>query len=412
MSKERPPQGWREIAGYITAPLKYTAAAVRAGIKPNSQKKDLAVLFSEIPAQTAALFTLNRVVAAPVLVSQKHLRSSHGQAQAIIVNSGNANACTGKSGLQDARKIVQLAASALGIESHSVLVASTGVIGQRLPIDKMTLALPRALEKLSERGGAEFSEGILTTDTCTKNCVVESVEAGRTIRIAGTAKGSGMIHPNLATMLAFITTDANLTLPLLNKALRDAGEVSFNRVSVDGDTSTNDSVFLLANGANGVPKITKRGKSFDHFRAGLTYVCSSLSRQIAQDGEGARKLVTIIVQGGKSVQEAERVGRAIATSPLVKTAMAGADANWGRILCAVGYSGAAIDPSRVEIAVNNLQVCQRGQGIRFDESRAKKLLSQSEIQIEVQLRRGRHSATFWTCDFTEDYIRINASYRT
>lgn len=410
MSKAR--QHWIEIAGSITSPHKYRAAAICAGIKPGSQKKDLAVLHSEIPAIGTALFTRNRVVAAPVIVSQKHLQTLGRWVQSIIVNSGNANACTGKTGLHNATQMAFWTARALGIKTQQVLVASTGVIGQPLPMKRIAVGLPPLMKCLSPDGGFDFSDAIMTTDTRRKICVVQSSGLGTPVTIAGTAKGSGMIHPRLATMLAFITTDAALLGPLLKQALEEAVAVSFNRVTIDGDTSTNDSIFLLANGASGATKIVRRNESFKHFSEGLTQVCTSLSRQIARDGEGARKLIAVIVSGGRTVQEADRVARSIANSPLVKTAMAGADANWGRILCAAGYSGVAFDPSRVHIVLNGLSVCRNGQPTGYDEALAKRLLEQEEIQIDVNLHRGNKSVTMWTCDFTEDYIRINASYRS
>jgi glutamate N-acetyltransferase/amino-acid N-acetyltransferase len=407
-----PSDRWMEIEGGVTTPLKYKAAALAAGIKPGSQKKDLAILFSELPALGAALFTRNRVAAAPVLISRRLLLEGRGRVRALIVNSGNANACTGKRGLQDAERMARMAAGALKIPKGSALVASTGVIGLALPMDRITRGIPKVVERLSNHGGPDFSEAILTTDTRKKNCVVRSRLGGRAVAIAGTAKGAGMIQPRLATMLAFLTTDASLSLSLLKEALRLAAEVSFNRVTVDGDTSTNDSLFLLANGANGAPTISRKGRSFNHFLQGLLHVCTSLAQKIARDGEGASKFISVNVNGGRTSLECERVARSIANSSLVKTAIAGADANWGRIICAAGYSGVPLNPERVDISLNGLQVCRRGQPTRFDEVRAKELLQNPEIQIDVRLGQGHHSATVWTCDLTEDYIRINALYRT
>ena len=408
----RPSERWTEIQGSVTTPLKYQAAAISAGIKPGSTKKDLAILFSESPSLAAALFTRNRVAAAPVLISRKLLADGRGRVRALIVNSGNANACTGRRGIRDAERMAMLTAEVLKIPSGSALVASTGVIGLPLPMDRITHGIPAVVTKLSNQGGADFSEAILTTDTRKKSCVVQCSIAGRRVTIAGAAKGAGMIQPRLATMLAFATTDASLSLPLLKKALRHAAEVSFNRVTVDGDTSTNDSLFLLANGASGTRAISTEDRSFDLFRQGLIHVCTSLARQVAQDGEGASKFVTVNVRNGRTVRECEQIARTIANSPLVKTAIAGADANWGRIICAAGYSGVSFDPERLNIVLNGLQVCRHGQPTGFDEGRAKQLLQEREVQIVVSLGRGRQSATVWTCDLTEDYIRINALYRT
>ena len=408
----KPSEHWTEIQGGVTTPLKYQAAASSAGIKPGSTKKDLAILFSESASLSAALFTQNRVAAAPVLVSRRLLAEARGSVRALIVNSGNANACTGRRGIRDAESMARLTADALKIPAGSALVASTGVIGVTLPMDRIMRGIPAVLEKLSNQGGSDFSEAILTTDTRKKSCVVQSSIGGRMVTIAGVAKGSGMIQPRLATMLAFATTDANLSLPLLKKALHHAAKVSFNRVTVDGDTSTNDSLFLLANGASGARAIAKEDRWFDHFQQGLTQVCTSLARQIAQDGEGAKKFIEVNVREGRTAKECEQVARAIANSPLVKTAIAGADANWGRIICAAGYSGVPFDPERLNIALNGLQVCRHGQPMGFDERRAKELLQEPEVQIDVSLGRGRQAATVWTCDLTEDYIKINALYRT
>ena len=408
----RSSKGWMEIDGDITSAAGYRAAAVIAGIKQGSSKKDLALLCSESPAWGAAVFTRNRVAAAPVQVSREMLAKSRGRVRAIVVNSGNANACTGRQGMRDAVRMTTLVAEKLELPPSTVLVASTGVIGQRMPMHRIAAATPRVVESLSRQGGADFSEAILTTDTRKKICVVRCRFGRSTVTVAGTAKGSGMIQPHMATMLAFIATDAAISSPLLRRALRSATAVSFNRLTVDGDTSTNDCVFLVANGASGAPRISSSGKAFGQFRIGLEWVCASLARQIARDGEGARKLLEVCVTGGRHEREAERVARAIANSPLVKTAMAGADANWGRIICAAGYSGVALDPARVNISLNGLQVCRRGQPVAFDERHAKSLLAGSDILIEVSLNRGISKATIWSCDLTEDYIKINASYRS
>lgn len=404
--------GWQDIPGEITAPRGYVASAIHAGIKPGSTRKDLALLFSLNPARAAGLFTTNRVVAAPVRLCQHHLSESRGRIQAVLVNSGNANACTGRAGFAAAQQTAKSIAKVLGITSTSVLVASTGVIGQPLPLDRIQIALPPLKGLLSFEGGREFSEAILTTDTQPKVSVAQTRIGKQRVTIAGAAKGAGMIHPKMATMLAFLTTDASISIPLLRASLKTAVDVSFNRATVDGDTSTNDSVILLANGAAGSQEISKRGKPFEHFQAGLTQVCTSLAQMIARDGEGASKFITISVEGARTTAQAEMVARAVANSPLVKTAMAGADANWGRIICAAGYSGAPIDPDKVDIDLCGVRVCRRGQPVAFDEARTKQLLSGSEILIELCLHQGNRDARMWTCDLTEGYIRINAAYRT
>jgi glutamate N-acetyltransferase/amino-acid N-acetyltransferase len=403
---------WIEIEGTVTTPTDYRASAVCAQIKPGSKRKDLALLVSDSPAVGAGFFTQNRVVAAPVTVSIRHLKGSAGKVQAIVVNSENANACTGVRGMKGAEKMAHEISRRLKLVPEATLVASTGVIGKSLPWSRMRHAFPKLLSGLSCDGGESFSDAILTTDTCRKLTAVRSKLGGQTATIAGTAKGSGMIHPRMATMLAFITTDVAIAAPLLREVLFESVAVSFNRISVDGDTSTNDSVFILANGASGCRKIVRRDAAFQHFKDGLLQVCISLARQIARDGEGAKKLITLQVRGSRTIAEAEQVARAIANSPLVKTALAGADANWGRIICAAGYSGVPIDPSRVDISLSGLKVCRHGRATRFDEVLAKRLLERPDIQVDVNLHRGRASTTFWTCDLTEDYIRINASYRT
>ncbi|MBI5528089.1 MAG: bifunctional glutamate N-acetyltransferase/amino-acid acetyltransferase ArgJ [Deltaproteobacteria bacterium] len=404
--------GWVEIDGGVTTPRGFVAAAVSAGVKPGTSRDDLALLCATGPSHAAGVFTKNLVVAAPVVVSREHLAASRGRARAIIVNSGNANACTGRRGLKDAEQMTETAAAAARTTANATLVASTGVIGLPLPIHRITRAVPALAGRLSPGGGGEFSLAILTTDTRRKVCAFRSEREGKAVTIAGAAKGSGMIHPRLATMLAFITTDAAVTPALLKTALREAAAVSFNRVTVDGDTSTNDSVFLLANGASGSRPIVNRGPACAHFVDGLTKVCVSLARQIARDGEGARKLVEINVSGAPTEADADRMARAIANSPLVKTAVAGADPNWGRIACAAGYAGVKFDPARLDVEINGIRVCRRGEDARADEKTVARALMKPEVRLDVNIHRGAASATVWTCDFTKDYIAINASYRT
>jgi glutamate N-acetyltransferase/amino-acid N-acetyltransferase len=410
MRKNR--QAWVEIDGEVTAPRGFLAAVVSAGVKPGTLRDDLALLCADGPAHAAGVFTKNLVVAAPVVVSRSHLAVSRGRVRAIIVNAGNANACTGRHGLKDAERMTDAAGAALGVAAHSTLVASTGVIGVPLPIHRIVRAVPALASRLSSTGGRDFSRAILTTDTRRKVCAFRSERAGKVLTIAGAAKGSGMIHPRLATMLAFITTDAAVAPGLLKAALVEAAAVSFNRVTVDGDTSTNDSVFLLANGASGAKPVASRGAAWSHFVDGLTKVCTSLARQIARDGEGARRLVEVVVKGAASEADADRIARAIANSPLVKTAVAGADPNWGRIACAAGYAGVPLDPARLDIAINGIPVCRRGQDAGADEKTVARALMKPEVRLDVDIHRGAARAVVWTCDFTKEYININASYRT
>ncbi|HOP75417.1 MAG TPA: bifunctional glutamate N-acetyltransferase/amino-acid acetyltransferase ArgJ [Bacillota bacterium] len=397
------------IDGGVCAAKGFMAGGVACGIKKTG-KLDLALVYSEVPAQAAAVFTTNRVKAAPVQLSMKHIQS--GLAQAIIANSGNANACVGPQGDATALAMCQAAAEYLKVPVESVLVASTGVIGVRLPVEKIQDTLKTTPGIVSKDGNLSAAQAIMTTDTFKKEAAVE-IELGKTVvRIGGMAKGSGMIHPNMATMLGFVTTDAAIDLGLLQQALKRAADISFNRVTVDGDTSTNDCLFVLANGQAGNEKISLEGPEYEVFCAGLEAVCLELAKMLARDGEGATKLVEIRVEGAKSEAEAVQVGKAIATSSLVKTAIFGEDANWGRILAAAGYSGVAIQPELVDIYLGDLLVCSGGTGLVFDEEKAKAILSQKEITIVVKLGQGDTSATVWTCDLTYDYVKINGSYRT
>ncbi|HPT88053.1 MAG TPA: bifunctional glutamate N-acetyltransferase/amino-acid acetyltransferase ArgJ [Bacillota bacterium] len=397
------------IDGGVCAAKGFMAGGVACGIKKTG-KLDLALVYSEVPAQAAAVFTTNRVKAAPVQLSMKHIQS--GLAQAIIANSGNANACVGPQGDATALAMCQAAAEYLKVPVESVLVASTGVIGVRLPVEKIQDTLKTTPGIVSKDGNLSAAQAIMTTDTFKKEAAVE-IELGKTVvRIGGMAKGSGMIHPNMATMLGFVTTDAAIDLGLLQQALKRAADISFNRVTVDGDTSTNDCLFVLANGQAGNEKISLEGPEYEVFCAGLEAVCLELAKMLARDGEGATKLVEVRVEGAKSEAEAVQVGKAIATSSLVKTAIFGEDANWGRILAAAGYSGVAIQPELVDIYLGDLLVCSGGTGLVFDEEKAKAILSQKEITIVVKLGQGDTSATVWTCDLTYDYVKINGSYRT
>ena len=389
----------------MNLPLGFRYAATYAGLR-KIKKDDLALIVSDTPAVAAAVFTQNRVAAAPVVLARKNLRASRGRACAILVNAGNAN-CATRTGDQVALTTVRAAAKALGVKPEYVLPASTGVIGVEMDGGKFVAALPGLVAGLD---GAKFEAvagAILTTDLVPKTAFAE-IKSGRKIaRIAGMTKGSGMIQPNMATTLGFVVTDAVVSPAVLRSALKRAIDRSYNRISVDGDTSTNDTVAVLANGASGVKPAPKV------FEAALAGVLESLAQQIARDGEGARKLITIEVEGAANEKAAEKIARSIANSPLVKTAIAGSDPNWGRILCAAGYAGVAFDPRKADIDMQGVAVCRGGLDADFDEVELKRKLDQPDCSIRFAIRGGRKGrARFWTCDFTEGYIRINASYRT
>jgi len=404
--------GWEPVEGSLATPRGFRAASVASGIKKATGALDLALIFSELPQTTAAgVFTTNLAAAAPVVLSRRSLQESRGQARAVVINSGNANACTGAEGLSVAEQTAVAAATLLDVAPEQTLVASTGVIGVPLEPRLILNQLPTLKENLSVENASSLARAIMTTDTTPKSYVLRSRIDGEAVHLAGVAKGSGMIHPRLATLLCFITTDARVGPRMLHYLLRAAVEVSFNRVSVDGDTSTNDSVIAMANGASGVA-VRPGNQSRAWFLAGLTHLCQTLARMIARDGEGAKKLVTVEVRGAKSDADAERVARAVANSPLVKTAVAGSDPNWGRIICAAGYSGASFNPEKVDILVNDLFLCRKGVDARFDEATARRELDLKELTLRLDLHAGRGSSRFWTCDLTRDYITINASYRT
>jgi glutamate N-acetyltransferase/amino-acid N-acetyltransferase len=403
---------WEQIEGNIATPSGFRAAALAAGIKKVAGALDLAVILSDCEATTAAgVFTANRAAAAPVILSRQHLATSRGKARAVIVNAGNANAATGRAGLEAAERTAQTAAKLLGVPTEQVLVASTGVIGLPLKLELITVNLPALMESLSVQNAGAVAQAIMTTDTVPKSCVLRSQRGGKAVHLAGIAKGAGMIHPRMATMLCFITTDAAIHPRILATTLNSAVESSFNRISVDGDTSTNDTVLILASGASGLP-VRPSDETHRWFLSGLRQLCQTLAKMIVRDGEGAKKLVTIEVTGARSPGDAERVARAIANSPLVKTAIAGSDPNWGRILCAAGYSGAKFDPTRIDIRVNDFDLCRAGLDAGFDEAAAKRELDRRELTLRIDLHAGSHATTFWTCDLTHDYIDINASYRT
>ncbi len=394
----------------LAAPKGFLAGTAACGLKKKGGE-DLAIIFSERPAVAAAVFTQNLVVAAPVLLSREHLR--HRTHRAIVVNSGGANACTGQEGLNDARQTAELVAEYFNCDDREVLVASTGVIGVRLNMAKIESGVRLATAELSRGRGWNVAEAIMTTDTRPKRASRRIKLGGKTVTVAGVAKGAGMIHPNMATLLAFVTTDAAISKAALTTALRRAVNQSFNRVTVDGDTSTNDMLAALANGAAENDPIREAASAdFDTFTKALTDVCCDLAIQVARDGEGARKLITIHVRHAPNEKMAHRIAETIATSPLVKTAMAGADANWGRILAAAGRSGVKFDVSQVEIKIGNLTVARNGRGLEFSEERALEILKRDEVIITVDLHQGDAGVTEWTCDLTKDYIHINADYRS
>ena len=403
----------KTISGSICAPKGFTAGGVHCGIRANKGKKDLAMVFSAVPAKAAAVYTTNLVKGAPLLVTKANL--ANGQAQAVICNSGNANTCNAD-GIEKAEAMCALAGDALGIPGEDVIVASTGVIGQPLPLEPIAAAVPSLAKSLTAHGAGAASEAILTTDTRAKEIAVEFTLGGKTCRLGGMAKGSGMIHPNLATMLVFLTTDAAISPALLQKALSCDVKNTFNMVSVDGDTSTNDMVCILANGMAGNAEITEENEDFAQFMKALNTVTVYLCKCIAGDGEGATKLLQCIVTGGTSEAQAKTVAKSIICSSLTKAAMFGADANWGRVLCAIGYSGADVAVQKVEVAFRSqkgaITVCQNGAGVPFSEEIAKEILLEPEIDIVVDLHNGEGTATAWGCDLTYDYVKINGDYRT
>lgn len=399
--------------GSVTSPKGFKASGIYGGIK-KIEKKDVAVIVSDVPAKAAGVFTTNKVAAAPVIVSKKNVED--GEIQAVVANSGNANACTGKVGMENAEGMAGLVADKLGIPKDNVVVASTGVIGVYLDMDKVKSAINSAMSELSYDGGHDAAQAIMTTDTFSKEVAVELEIDGKTVTIGGMAKGSGMIHPNMATMLCFITTDANIEKNLLKKALKSIADDTFNMITVDGDTSTNDMVTVLANGLAGNSEISKEDENYSKFYNALYYVLETLSIMIAKDGEGASKLLTVNILNAATKQDAKKAAKSVIQSSLVKTAMFGEDANWGRILAAIGYSGAEFDQTKVEIYLKSqhgsIKVAEEGAGLLFDEVLAKKILESKEVTIVGDLNNGEASATAWGCDLTYDYVKINGSYRS
>lgn len=397
-------------AGDVTTPSGYQAAGVRAGIKPGSFKDDVALVLSATSASVAAVFTTNLVQAAPVTVDRERVR--RGRARAVVLNSGNANACTGAKGLTDAEAMCAAAAVSLGIAPEDVLVCSTGVIGQLLPMDVMLPGVKAAAAALSTAGGADAARAIMTTDTVAKTCAVELELGGKLVRIGGMAKGSGMIAPDMATMLSVITTDAAVSPELLRALLGRAVQRSFNCITVDGDMSTNDTLILLANGASGSAPLESPGPEAEVFYAGLEAVCRALSRMIARDGEGATKLVTVNVQGASDEAGARKVGLAVANSTLVKTAIFGNDPNWGRILCAMGYAGVQFDPNAAAVTLCGVRIFAAGSGQAFDARELSSAMGAAEVPIDIDLGAGTAAAQIFTCDLSYEYVKINAEYTT
>lgn len=399
------------MAGGVTAPAGFVAAGVRADIKGNGgDKKDVALLASRVPCTAAGVYTTNLVKAAPVALTRE--RTETGRLQAVVINSGNANACTGERGLKDAAEMARLAAEALDIRPELVGVASTGVIGVPLPMDRVAAGIAAAAAALSEAGGDDAALAIMTTDTYPKQTAVRLRLGGADVTIGAMAKGSGMIHPNMATMLGFVTTDADVDAAALRAALKEATEASFNMITVDGDTSTNDMVLVLANGLAGNPRVTPGTDLYRAFAEALTAVLTHLAKEIARDGEGATKLIEVRVRGARSTADARMAARAVCGSSLVKAAVFGEDANWGRVLAALGYSGAQFDPGKVDLWLGDVQMMRAGEPLSFDEAAAARVLSGKEVVLTADLHAGEAEATAWGCDLTYDYVKINGSYRT
>jgi glutamate N-acetyltransferase/amino-acid N-acetyltransferase len=394
-------------------PRGFRFAATACGLKKTGAL-DLGLFSSDVPASAAAVFTQNLVVAAPVTLSKKHLQLSKGRMRAVVVNSGNANCATGAQGDAASLRTVEETARRLGLPVHEVFVCSTGVIGVQLPVEKILRALPSLARnrRPSMRSFAELSLAICTTDTRPKTAAASFKMAGKRVHFVGCAKGAGMIHPNMATTLAFVVTDAAISPSLLKKTLQDVTSRTFNSISVDGDTSTNDTLLVLANGEAGAPSIKPGTRAHRAFAAALEHVCHSLALQIVADGEGAQRVIEIEVRHAKTAAAAKRIAETIATSPLVKTAFAGGDPNWGRVFSAAGRSGVKFDPALVDIKMAGIPVLRRGQPVDFNERAASNKLLADHVPLIVDLHAGTGTARYWTCDFTAEYVRINASYRT
>ena len=404
------------IEGGVCAAQGFKAAGIHVGVKThNTNKKDVALIVSDVDCSASAVFTKNVVKAAPIHVDRKHLEN--GKARAIVANSGNANACA-PNGEENAIKMCQAAAKAIGCDPADVLVSSTGVIGQTINVKVIEDGMPELYASLNSTIEASdaAAHAIMTTDTVKKEVAVETTVGGKTVRMGGIAKGSGMIHPNMGTMLCFLTTDCAISPEMIKSALLETVNVSFNRISVDGDTSTNDSCIVLANGLAGNKEITEKNEDYAAFLEALQALCIELAKKMASDGEGAKHLITCTVTGAADEQTAETVAKSVISSTLTKAAIFGADANWGRVLCAMGYSGAEFDPDKVDVhftsAAGDIAVCEKGRGLNFDEDLAKKILTEHDIEINITMGEGAARCTCWGCDITYDYIKINGDYRT
>ena len=404
------------IDGGVCAAQGFRAAGLHVGVKThNVNKKDVALIVSDADCAAAAVFTTNVVKAAPIHVTKAHL--ADGRARAVVANSGNANACA-PLGEENAERMCAAAAKAIGCGAEDVLVCSTGVIGQTLRVNVIEEGMEELASLLEQSGAGSdaAAHAIMTTDTVKKEAAVETTVGGKTVRIGGIAKGSGMIHPNMGTMLCFITTDCAISPEMIRKALVDTAHVSFNRISVDGDTSTNDTCLVLANGLAGNETITGEGEDYAAFLEALKALCVRLARMMAKDGEGARHLITCTVAGAKDEESAQTIAKSVISSTLTKAAIFGCDANWGRVLCAMGYSGEEFDPDKVDVAfasaAGEIPVCRQGRGLDFDEDLAKRILTEDEVEIRVRMGEGDAACTCWGCDITYDYIKINGDYRT
>ena len=404
------------IDGGVCAAQGFRAAGLHVGVKThNVNKKDVALIVSDSDCAAAAVFTTNVVKAAPIHVTKAHL--ANGRARAVVANSGNANACA-PMGEENAKRMCAAAAKAIGCGAEDVLVCSTGVIGQTLRVNVIEEGMEELASLLEQSGAGSdaAAHAIMTTDTVKKEAAVETTVGGKTVRIGGIAKGSGMIHPNMGTMLCFITTDCAISPEMIREALVDTAHVSFNRISVDGDTSTNDTCLVLANGLAGNETITGEGEDYAAFLEALKALCVRLARMMAKDGEGARHLITCTVSGAKDEESAQTIAKSVISSTLTKAAIFGCDANWGRVLCAMGYSGEEFDPDKVDVAfasaAGEIPVCRQGRGLDFDEDLAKRILTEDEVEIRVRMGEGDAACTCWGCDITYDYIKINGDYRT
>lgn len=404
------------IDGGVCAAKGFKASGLYCGIKENPTKKnDIALIVSDVMCNAAGVYTSNKVKGAPVIVTKKNLAASGGKAKAVIVNSKNANTCNAD-GEAKADAMCRLVSDALGIKQEEVIVASTGVIGQILPLEPIEKAVPQLVEKLAYDGNVEAATAIMTTDTVKKEYAVEFEIGGKVCHLGGMAKGSGMIHPNMATTLNFITTDCAVSAPMLQKALSEIVKITYNCLSVDGDQSTNDTCMLMSNGLAENPEINAEGADFDTFKGALYQVMANLTRMLAKDGEGATKLLTCICSSAPDLDTAIIVAKSVIRSPLFKCAMFGADANWGRVLCAIGYAEAEFDINKVDVDLGSkagrIAVCRNGAGVDFSEGEAKKILTEEEIEIYIELNQGEAKATAWGCDLTYDYVKINGDYRS